>query len=75
MATVPERFRGLHRGWLAQSPGQQRLGRPLLGFGQRWWRGGFGHWLILPERAMRMGRTQFAKYKCADHAQIAQIRV
>src|SRR5215472_13032803 len=52
MATVPEGFCGSHRSWLAQCPGQQRLGGPLLSFGQRWWRGGVGHWLILPERAM-----------------------
>ena len=47
---VPERFRGLHLGWLAQCPCQQRLGRAPLIFRQRWRRGGVGHWLILPER-------------------------
>jgi hypothetical protein len=38
MPPVPERFCGLHLGWLAQCPGQQRLGRPPLIVRQRWWR-------------------------------------
>src|SRR5690349_17549833 len=50
MPAVPERFRRLHVGWLAQCPGQQPLSRALLIVRQGWWRGGVGHWLILPER-------------------------